>query len=246
MSTQSKTPLVATPAIPSFSTLRSPGEECCVRLNSDSLHDLLSPVNQLGTVTELLRKKYRGTLDEDAEMLFGFIQDSVGRLHNLAYGLTTYLRMAGAPASCRLCHAHDLLMGAQAAMQPAIDQNGAIVTHDPLPELFCDPNQVGYVFESLLANSIKFRGVQRPEVHVSATSREDQWIFSVRDNGIGIDPAYGDRIFGLFKRVHNEAYPGAGVGLAIARQIVEQHAGRIWVESQRGSGATFFFSLPRA
>jgi chemotaxis family two-component system sensor kinase Cph1 len=216
-----------------------------VRLNSDSLHDLMSPINQIGTISELLLKKYRGALDEDAETLFDFIQGSASRLQNLLDGLRTYMRVAGAPSSCRLCDANTLLAGAKASIQSEIDENGAVVTHDPLPELYCDPTQIGYAFASLLENSIKFRCEHRPEIHVSATAQENTWVFSVKDNGIGIDPTHAYRIFGLFKRIQNEAYPGAGVGLAIARQVVEQHDGRIWVESQLGRGAAFFISLPR-
>src|ERR1700691_562688 len=222
-------------------------EDCCVRFNHDSLHDLISPVNQIGTIAELMLNRYRGALDDEAETLFGFIQDSVGRLQNLVGGLSTYMRVAGPPGSSRLCDANALLMGAQASMQPQIDQNGAVVTHDPLPELYCDPMQIGYVFASLMENSIKFRCEQhRPEIHFSTIAEGNTWIFSVRDNGVGIAPRHWDRIFVLFKRIDNEACPGAGVGLAIARQIVELHRGRIWVESRLGRGATFFFSLPQA
>ncbi len=217
-----------------------------MRFSSDSLHDLISPINQIGTISELMHKKYKSVWDGETEALFGFIQNSVGRLQNFAGGLRTYLRVAGSPTLCHLCDANELLRGAKAAIQPTIDQNGAVVTHDPLPELHCDPNQIGYAFQSLMENSIKFRREHRPEVHVSATTQENSWIFSVRDNGIGIDSVHRDSIFGLFKRIHNEGYPGAGVGLAITRQIVEQHGGRIWVESEPGLGATFFFSLPRA
>ncbi|HUE24915.1 MAG TPA: ATP-binding protein [Bryobacteraceae bacterium] len=224
---------------------QSSGENCSVPFNSDSLHDLMSPVNQIGTISELLFTKYRGALDEDAETLFGFIQSSASRLQNLLAGLRTYMRVAGAPSCCRLCDANMLLAGAKASLQPEIDQNGAVVTHDPLPELYCDPSQIGYALASLIENAIKFRCEHRPEVHVSAAAEENNWRFSVKDNGMGIDPRNGDRIFGLFKRIQNEGYPGAGVGLAIVRQIVEQHGGRIWVESQPGRGATFFFSLPR-
>jgi chemotaxis family two-component system sensor kinase Cph1 len=160
--------------------------------------------------------------------------------------LNTYLRVAGAPGARRLCESDLLLTAARASVQPAIDQNGAVVTHDPLPQVYGDPNQIGYAFRSLLENAIKFRREQRPEVHISAAEAGDTWIFSVRDNGIGIDPAYRDRIFGVFKRLHNEDYRGAGIGLATTRQIVEEHGGRIWVESQLGLGSTFFFSLPRA
>jgi chemotaxis family two-component system sensor kinase Cph1 len=220
-------------------------DDCYVRLNNDALHDLMSPVNQIGTLVGLVLRKYRGTLDPEAESLFGFVQSSANRLQNLMAGLSTYVRMAGAP-NPRLCDANNLLAGAAASIQPAIDESGAVVTHGPLPELCCDPNQIGYVFASLMENSIKFRRERRPEIHVSASGQDDMPVFAVRDNGTGIDPTQGDRIFGLFKRLPDDAHPGTGVGLAITRQIVEQHGGRIWVESQPGLGATFYFSLRQA
>jgi light-regulated signal transduction histidine kinase (bacteriophytochrome) len=223
----------------------STGGDCCVYLNSDSLHDLFSPVNQLGTLAELMLKKYRGSLDEEAEVLFGFIQNSTNRLQNLLAGLKMYMQVMGSTSSCRPCDANALLAGAVTSIQRAIEENRAAVSHDPLPELYCDPNQISYAFASLMENAIKFRSEHQPEIHVSAAEKKNDWIFSVRDNGIGIDPRYSDRIFGMFRRIHNEGYPGAGVGLAIARQIIEQHGGRIWVESRPGRGATFFFSLPQ-
>ncbi|MGA3042875.1 MAG: ATP-binding protein [Bryobacteraceae bacterium] len=217
-------------------------DDCYVRLNADSLHDLMSPVNQIGTLVDLVLQKYRGTLDQEAENLFAFVQSSASRLQNLIAGLRTYVRVAGAPNPSRHCDTNKLLAAAQASIQPAIEQSGAVVTHGPLPELYCDPDQIGYAFASLVENSIKFRREDRPEIHVSANAQDNMWVFSVRDNGIGIDPTHGDRIFGLFKRIH-DMRPGTGVGLAITRQIVEQHGGRIWVESQPGLGATFSFSL---
>lgn len=219
------------------------GDDCYVRLNADSLHGLMSPVNQIGTLIDLVLARYQGTFDGDAEALFGFVQSSACRLQNLIAGLTTYVRVAGSPDLNRLCDANQLLAGAQAWIQPEIDRTDAMVTHDPLPELYCDPNQIGYVFTSLMDNSLKFRSARRPEIHVSAAAKDDAWVFSVRDNGVGIDPALGDRIFGLFKRSGNDLHPGMGLGLAITRQIVEQHGGRIWVNSQAGLGATFCFSL---
>lgn len=219
------------------------GDDCYVRLNADSLHDLMSPVNQLGTIAELLIERYRGMLDQEADALFGFVQSSANRLQNLIAGLRTYVRIASSPNPHCLCDANKLLAVAKAAIQTEIDQNGAIVTHDPLPELYCDPNQISYAFARLIGNAIKFRREHRPEVHVSAHAQDNTWVFSVRDNGIGIDRAHGDCIFGLFKRVHNDSHPGTGVGLAITRQIVEQHGGRIWVESQPGLGSTFYLTL---
>jgi light-regulated signal transduction histidine kinase (bacteriophytochrome) len=221
-------------------------DDCFVRLNADSLHDLIGPVNQIGTLVDLVLLKYRGTLDLEAESLFGFVQNSANRLQALIAGLRTYVRVASSPNPCRLCDANALLAGAKASIQLEIDQSGAVVTHDPLPELYCDPNQICYAFASLMENSIKFRREHRPEIHVSASAQDNMWVFAVRDNGIGIDPTHGDRIFGLFKRIHNDAHPGTGVGLALTRQIVEQHGGRVWVESQPGFGATFYFSLRQA
>jgi len=215
-----------------------------VRFNSDSLHDLVGPVNQIGAMADLILKRYSGQLDDDAKTLLGFVQGSANRLQNLVAGLKTYMRVAGSLSPRRLCDAHALLAGAMASIQPQMEQSGAIVTHDPLPEVYCDPNQIGFVFASLLENSIKFRGDPPPEIHVSAAAEESACTFSVRDNGIGIDPRHGERIFGLFKRIHNDAQPGAGVGLAITRHIVERHGGRIWVDSQPACGATFRFTLP--
>jgi light-regulated signal transduction histidine kinase (bacteriophytochrome) len=244
VSAGSKAPATANPG--AFALFPpSASDDCYVRLNADSLHDLMSPVNQIGTLVELVLMKYQGTLDQEAEMLFGFVQSSASRLQNLIEGLRRFMRVAGPPIACRLCDTNTLLAGAQASLQHEIDQNSAVLTHDPLPQLYCDPNQISYAFATLIENSIKFRRAHPPEIHVSAAVQEDAWVFSVKDNGIGIDPRHGERIFGLFKRIQNDAYPGAGVGLAIARQLVEQHGGRIWVESQLGQGATFFFNLPQ-
>jgi light-regulated signal transduction histidine kinase (bacteriophytochrome) len=196
-------------------------------------------------MTDLIVKKHGDALDEEVEILVGFLQKAANRLQNLLAGLRTYMQVAGARSSWRHCDANSLLAGALASIQPAVDQSGALVTHDPLPELYCDPIQMIYLFAGLIENSIKFRREIRPEVHVSAISDGDVCVFSVRDNGIGIDPRYRERIFGTFKRIDNEAYPGRGVGLAIAKRVVEQHGGRIWVESEPGIGATFFFALPR-
>ena len=223
----------------------SPGKGCCVCLNSDSLHDLVSPVNQMCSVADLLLRKYRGTLDTEAEVLFGFIQNSVNRLQNLMGGLRTYMQVVGSGGPYGRCDANALLESVLVSMRPAIDRNEAVVTHDSLPELYCDPSQMMYTLASLIENSIKFRREHRPEIHVSAVSDQDSWVFSVRDNGIVVDPRFADRIFGVFKRIDIETYTGAGVGLAIARQVIKQHGGRIWVESKPGPGATFFFTLPR-
>jgi light-regulated signal transduction histidine kinase (bacteriophytochrome) len=220
--------------------------DCTVPLNTDALHDLVGPANQMRSMADLILKRHREHPDDETEALFGFMQASSDRLQNLLTGLRTYMRIVGHQTPCRRFDANAVLAGALATIQPGIDQNDARVTHDPLPEVYGDPNQICYTFASLVENSIKFRGEGRPEVHVAAVEAENGWLFSVCDNGIGIDSRHHDRIFGVFKRVHNDAYPGAGMGLAIARCIVERHGGRIWVESHLGQGATFFFELPNA
>jgi light-regulated signal transduction histidine kinase (bacteriophytochrome) len=130
-------------------------------------------------------------------------------------------------------------------LQPLIEESNALVTHDPLPTLPADAGQFAQLFQNLIANAIKFHGAQSPQVHVAAVRGEHAWVFSVRDNGIGIELQYADRIFRMFQRLHSrEAYPGTGIGLAICQKIVQRHGGHIWVESQPGQGATFSFTIP--
>jgi light-regulated signal transduction histidine kinase (bacteriophytochrome) len=131
-------------------------------------------------------------------------------------------------------------------LKVAIEESNAVVTHDPMPTVTADDVQLNQVFQNLIGNAIKFHseGTQ-PEVHIGVAQRETSWVFSVRDNGIGIDPQHFERIFMVFQRLHNhQAYPGTGIGLAVCKKIVERHGGRIWVESELGKGTTFFFTLP--
>ncbi|HEX9137268.1 MAG TPA: ATP-binding protein, partial [Nitrospirota bacterium] len=137
------------------------------------------------------------------------------------------------------------LEGVLSTLRLAIEENRAVVTHDALPKVTADPGQVGPLFQNLVSNAIKFHGAEPPRVHVSAERRNHEWLFSVRDNGIGVDPQYADRIFVIFQRLHDrEEYPGTGIGLALCKKIVERHGGHIWVESQPGRGATFLFTIP--
>jgi len=221
-------------------------DDTCVQLNADALHDLVGPVNQMRSMADLILKRHRGQLDDEDETLFGFLQTSSDRLQNLLSGLRTYTRVVGLRQPYRHFDANAIFAGALAAIQQTIDRNEAVVTHDSLPEVYGDPSQICYIFTSLIENSIKFRSQRRPEIHVTAIPDEHYRLFSVCDNGIGIDPRHCERIFGVFKRIHNDAYPGAGMGLAIAKRIIESHEGRIWAESHLGRGATFFFALPRA
>ncbi len=218
-----------------------------VVLNGDSLHDLIGPVNQMRTMTDLLLKRHRADLGEEGETLCGFIQAAADRLQNLMAGMNTHLRVVSRCNPPCDFGANSILAAATTAVQQAIERSDAVVTHDELPEVYCDPTQISYVFASLIENSIKFRSERRPEIHITASPGNSDWVlFSVRDNGIGIDPKHVDRIFGAFRRVHNDAFPGAGMGLPIAKRIIERHGGRISVESHLGQGATFHFTLPHA
>jgi hypothetical protein len=126
------------------------------------------------------------------------------------------------------------------------EASGAEVTHDPMPEVVADSAQLTQLFQNLVGNAMKFHAEAKPRIHVGAETRDRVWVFSVRDNGIGLDPQYADRIFMMFQRLHNKTeYPGTGIGLAICKKIVERHGGRIWVESRPGEGATFAFTLAR-
>ena len=126
-----------------------------------------------------------------------------------------------------------------------IKENKATISHDPLPYVMADPTQLVQVFQNLILNRIKFQSEEAPKIHISAEKKASEWVFSVRDNGIGIDPQYSERIFEIFKRLHTrEQYSGTGIGLAICKRIVEKHGGQIWVESKLGKGSTFYFTLP--
>src|SRR5260370_29099845 len=198
-------------------------------------------------MADLLVKRYRGKLDEAGETLCGFIQAAADRLQNLMSGLRTHTRIVGRCQPARDLGANAILASATVMIQQAITESDALVTHDDLPEVYCDPTQICFVFASLIENSIKFRSEQRPEFHISARPEQNHRVlFSVRDNGIGIDPKNSEQIFGVFKRIHNDVYPGAGIGLPMPKPIIERHGGRISVESQPGHGATFFFTLPNA
>lgn len=219
--------------------------EAEIVLTYGSLHDLSGPANQVCTLAGLLLKQYGDRMGPEAQAICDLLQGSVTRLQNLLAGVRTYAQIIGRQVPFALLDANALLAGSFSSLQALIDKTGAQITSDHLPQVYGDAAQIGYVFTALLENAIKFRAERRPEIRVSANSYDQMWVLGVQDNGIGIDSKNQTRIFELFKRVHNEKYPGAGVGLAIADRIVQRHGGKIWVESEIGSGSTFYFSLPR-
>jgi len=208
-------------------------------------HDLQEPLRMVTSFTQLLAKRYKGKLDSDGDEFIAYIVDGATRMHRLINDLLAYARLGSRTAEFVPTDCEAIFADVVSNLGSAIEENGATVTHDPLPTVMADRNQLTSLFQNLLGNAIKFRAVDPPVVHVSARRNESEWFFSVRDNGIGIDPEHFERVFLIFQRLHGKSeYAGTGVGLAICRKVVKQHGGRIWIESQAGKGSTFYFTLP--
>jgi signal transduction histidine kinase len=209
-------------------------------------HDLQEPLRMVTSYVQLLERRYKNKLDKDANEFIDFAVDGATRMHSLINDLLTYSRVGtrGKPLEPTDCEA--VFDQSVSNLKVAVEESGARVTHDSLPTVMADSSQLEELFQNLIGNAIKFHGEEPPRVHVSVRPDGNQWVFSVRDNGIGIAPEFAERIFIIFQRLHgNEKYPGTGIGLAVCKKIVECHGGRIWVESELGKGATFYFTLPR-
>ncbi len=166
-------------------------------------------------------------------------------MQTLIDDLLAYSRVGTRGKGFEATDANPVLKAALANLSASVTESGAVVAHDGLPTVLADGAQLTQVFQNLLSNAIKFRGGQRPALHVGVRRGQGEWVFSVRDNGIGIEPDYFDRIFVIFQRLHTRnEYPGTGIGLAICKKIVDRHGGRMWVESEPGRGSTFFFTVP--
>jgi len=208
-------------------------------------HDLKEPLRMVTSYLELIERRYKEKLDKDADEFIGFAVDGAERMRNQIDGLLAYSRVGTGPASFEPVDCETLLDRAVKDLARVVTETGAKITHNRLPTVKADAIQLTQLFENLIANAIKFCNGATPEVQISAKRKPGEWQFAVRDNGIGIEPQYAERIFVLFQRLHNRSkYPGTGIGLAICKKIVERHGGRIWVESQPGKGSTFYFTVP--
>jgi PAS domain S-box-containing protein len=210
-------------------------------------HDLQEPLHLTAGYVQLLARRYKGELDQEADEFIGYALEGVNRMKNLIADLLAYSRIGTRGKAFAQVPMEETLNNAMAALEPVLTKTSAIVTNDVLPSVLGDDEQILMLLQNLIDNAIKFHGAERPRIHVGARQLDDRWLFFVRDNGIGIDPQYTERVFVIFQRLHNqEQYPGTGVGLAICRKIVERHGGRIWVDSEPGKGSTFYFTLQPA
>ncbi|OUL29025.1 cyanobacterial phytochrome A [Nostoc sp. T09] len=208
-------------------------------------HDLQEPLNQVANYVQLLEMRYEEELDEDAKEFINFAVEGVSLMQTLIDDVLAYSKVDMQAIAFGLTEVEKPLNRSLSNLRGRIHETGAVITHDPLPTVMADSTQLMQLFQNLIANAIKFRSDKPPQIHIGAERLEDEWLFSVRDNGIGLDPRFSERIFVIFQRLHTrEEYPGTGMGLAICKKIIECHRGRIWVESQLDEGATFYFTIP--
>ena len=247
-SAQSRTILLAI----EDATDRKSAEEALLSTNAELqhfayalTHDLQEPLRMVVNFTGLLAEEYAGKMGEEADTFISYSVEGALRIDALSKALLAYWEVTArkhesvAPIDCSA-----VMSNVRMNLQTAIEQSGAVITCGPLPTLTVDEIVLIQIFQNLISNSIKYRSEEAPVVHVSAQKGAGEWIFSVRDNGIGIDPLYADRVFGMFKRLHGNEIPGTGIGLALCRKIVDRLGGRIWLESEIGKGTTFKFTIP--
>ncbi|NET83321.1 MAG: PAS domain S-box protein [Moorea sp. SIO1F2] len=241
-------------------TERKEAQEALKRLNQDlsrsnreleqfayvASHDLQEPLRAISSYTQLLAKKYQSNLDAQADKYIHYIVDGATNMQQLIQDLLSFSRVGTHGKELAATDCEVVLNRVLDNLNVAIIESDVIVTHDSLPVVMGDDIQLSQLLQNLIGNAIKFRSQELPRVHISAELKGKEWIFSVRDNGIGIEPEYFERIFTIFQRLHTRReYPGTGIGLAVCKKIVERHGGKIWVESELGVGTKFYFSIPQ-
>ena len=227
-------------------------EEELRRVNEDlnlfafaASHDLQEPLRMITSYSQLLVREHRGALNEDAEKLVGYIGEGTKRMRELLSDLLAYTALsAEQEVSADLIDLNAVLKKVLENLKPAIRDSGASIRVNSLPRVRGAEVHFVQIFQNLIGNAIKYRGAAPPAINVSAGMLNGEWRFEISDNGMGIAPEYHEKIFGIFKRLHGKKIPGTGVGLAICKRVVERQGGRIWVESEAGQGAKFYFTLP--
>jgi len=227
-------------------------EEALRRANDDlqqfaysASHDLREPIRNVTVYSEMIATRYRDVIDAEGQMFLGFLVEGGRRLAMLVNGLLAYTSAGTAELPQAQADSNAVLKHSLRSLAEAIRESGGEVTYDPLPEVYMGEAHLQQVLQNLISNALKYRDQNPPRIHISAFRQSSDWCFSVKDNGIGIDPQYKEKIFGLFKRLqHDRNYDGTGIGLAICKRVLERYGGRIWVESEVGKGSTFFFTIP--
>jgi signal transduction histidine kinase len=210
-------------------------------------HDLQEPLRMVAAYTQLLGERYRGRLDANADKFLGYASEGALRMQSLIHDLLAFSRVGRSDAALRRVDCNEVMGQVVLNLGAAIQESGAVVTHGALPVVCADRSQLAQVFQNLIGNAIKFRGKAAPAISVTAERVEDQWLFSVSDNGIGIAPEHGENIFVVFQRLHARTeYAGNGIGLAICKKIVQHYGGRIWVEAGTEQGSVFKFTISNA
>jgi signal transduction histidine kinase len=208
-------------------------------------HDLQEPLRMVAAYTQLLGERYKGRLDADADKFIGYATEGATRMQVLIQDLLAFSRVGRNTGSSESIDCNAVMKDVLQTLAGVIQESGAVVTQGELPALWADRTQITQIFQNLVGNALKFRGNNLPLISVQAEKSGQYWLFSVSDNGIGIAPEHADNIFVVFQRLHARTeYPGNGIGLAICKKIIERAGGRIWVESQAGSGSTFKFTMP--
>lgn len=212
---------------------------------SIAAHNLREPLRDVASFSQLIAETYAGRLDSDADVFLGRIQEGAARMQSLLGDIVDYAAAGAGDGQLSPMDMEAVLGQALLCAEKQIAERSAIVTHDPLPQVYGDFEALTKVLHHLIRNAIEYCDKPSPQVHISCRREDLEWVFSVRDNGPGIEPAFQGRIFRVFKRLHGKEYPGNGLGLAFCKKAIEGHGGRMWMESVLGSGATFCFALSR-
>jgi len=208
-------------------------------------HDLKEPLRMITSFLQLLQKKYSAELDEEANDFINYAVDGAKRMNIMINDLLEYSRIGSTERKYEYLQSEKIIETVIKNLKPSIEESNAIITYDPLPLIYANEYMMIQLFQNIISNAIKYRGEETPKIHVSTDYIDEEYIFSITDNGIGIDQKYLERIFKIFQRLHtHEKYEGTGIGLAISKRIIQKHRGKIWVESELGKGTTFYFTIP--